>query len=338
MKYIIFVLIFSEVMMEEQNNTELKSSESIKGFGTHNFGFGGTKEDNNSEALNQNKQSLVSEETILGKVFEMKHLHQEKDSTNEELNIEEEEENPNIGRIEVPMLIVELIMSILDVLSDFWSGFSLMKLRSRVWGIGSFVINWIPGFIAVFQIIANHRCNKFHWIVLYCLLSVILCPLIPTLSYGYLLYLTPRNSSEERSKHHIKRYFKLLSFVTLVRALDGCVEAPLQLLYKFFLMFNGIVNFNLTHTSFTLEDMHGNDIPVPMVFNLLIKGVCLVKSVCLLNLPFFNSKLDSAVFKFLANLDFTCFLIATTLFKIFSLVLLWGYINFYVAICRPRKN
>ena len=41
--------------------------------------------------------------------------------------------------------------------------------------------------------------------------------------------------------HH---FHKILSFAKVVRALEGCIESPLQLLYKTFLMFNGIIDFN----------------------------------------------------------------------------------------------
>ena len=59
----------------------------------------------------------------------------------------------------IPLLIVELVLSIVDFGSDFWSGFSLLKLKNPAWGIGSFVINWIPGVIGVIQMIANNRCD-----------------------------------------------------------------------------------------------------------------------------------------------------------------------------------
>ena len=67
------------------------------------------------------------------------------------------------------------------------------------------------------------RCRGF-WIELF---SILL----------YLLFKVHQNSQEEKSKEIMQNFQKVLSFAKVVRALEGCIESPLQLLYKTFLRF-----------------------------------------------------------------------------------------------------
>ena len=264
--------------------------------------------------------SINKEGRSLTDQFELEETHEEKS------------ERFNINAFTIPSLITELLLSLVDLLSDFWSGFSLFKLKNVAWGIGSFAINWIPGVIGVIQIVANRRCNGILWTVLYCTASLLLCPLIPTLTFAYLLCKVPRNSSEEKSKEEARRYQNLLSFATLVRALEGCIESPLQLIYKLFLMFNDVIEFNFTSNTFAVQDMHGNNIPMPFFINFLISSMTLLKSVYTLNMPFYKTESFSKAFSKLAWLDFTGFLVSTTLFKLGSLILLLGYFNMYAIL------
>ena len=238
-----------------------------------------------------------------------------------------------IGPSFIPMLIVELVLSSIDFLSDFWTGFSLLKLKDKAWaGIGSFVINWVPGVIAAIQILANRRCDNIATTTMYCLACLLLCPLVPTITFVYLLFKVPRNSQEEKSKEIVQSFQDLLSFATIVRALEGCIESPLQLLYKTFLMFNGIIDFNFTSADFAFQDLHGNDIPVPFIINFVISSLTLIKSVYSLNMPHFKAKVYSKFSTLHANIGFVGFLVASTLFKLSALILLSGYFNIYTIL------
>ena len=284
-----------------------------------------------SKFLRSEKKEETFQETI-----RLEHMDGIQRSSNltriEQENEVFEERRLNFGPFTIPLLITELILSIVDVLCDFWTGFSLLKLTDKVWGIGSFVINWIPGMIGVIQMIANRRCDGILWTTLYCLASLVLCPFVPTITFILLLCKVPRNSEEESSREVMMNYQKLLEFVTIVRAMEGCIESPLQLLYKIFLMFNGIIEFKFTSATFEIEDLHGNNIPVPFLMNFLIAGVTLLKSVYTLNMPFFKSESTSKYFNKLAWLDFVSFLVTSTMFKLGSLILLFGYLNIYAIL------
>ena len=213
----------------------------------------------------------------------------------------------------IPLLIVEICLSFADLLSDTWTGFTLMKLENNVWGVLSFVINWVPGLIAAIQIIVDRR-DSLCLAILYSLGSILLCPLVPTLTFVCLLCKVPRNSEEERSRDFMKKFQKLLSFVKIVRALEGCIESPLQLLYKTFLMFNGIIDFSVTSTDFALKDLHGNNIPVPFFINFLISCLTLIKSVYSLNIPHFKTETSSKFPAIIDKQDFVGFLVVLLYF------------------------
>ena len=261
--------------------------------------------------------------------------NQGKSSTSIESNLNDEDEISAsiIGPSFIPMLIVELVLSLIDFLSDLLTGYSLLKLKDKVWaGIVSFVINWVPGVIAAIQILANQRCENVATTIMYCLACLVLCPIVPTISFVYLFFKVPRNSQEEKSREIVQNFQKVLSFVMIVRALEGCIESPLQLLYKTFLMFNGIIDFNFTSPDFAFQDLHGNNIPVPFIINFVISSLTLIKSVYGLNIPHFKTKANSKFPALLSKADFVGFLVASTLFKLSSLILLLGYFNVYTIL------
>ena len=150
---------------------------------------------------------------------------------------------------------------------------------------------------------------------------------MPTLTYLYLWCKVPQSTEERKSRKFKKEFQKILSFVTLVRALEGCIESPLQLLYKTFLMFNGVIDFNFTGETFSYQDIHGNSVSVPFFINFMISGLTLIKSVYGLNIPFVKIETTSTYSAVLSWLDFVGFLVTSTLFKIGALILFWGYFN-----------
>ena len=229
-------------------------------------------------------------------------------------------------------LLVEMVLSFADLVSDTWTGYSLLeKLESKVWGSISFGINWIPGAVGAIHIIFNHRSFGMIRTVVYCLASLVLCPLVPSLTYLYLLCKVPQNSRERRNIN-TREFQQILSFARIVRALEGCIESPLQLLYKTFLMFNGVIAFNFTNPDLTIKGLQGNTVKVPFFINFLISGLTLIKSVYGLNMPFFKIKTTSKYPAILSWLDFVGFLVTTTLFKLGALILLWGYSNWYTSV------
>ena len=188
----------------------------------------------------------------------------------------------------VPLLVLELMLSLLDLILDSLSGLAfLSEERTNKWGVGSFVINWIPGLVGAIQIIADYRRNpnnSFTKVVLMCLISVILCPIIPTATVTYLLFYGPKNSDEKDSPEFYRRYTSLLRFVTIVRALEGCLESSLQIVYKILLMFFGVVSFDFSSISLIQDPLFGNSLPLPFLLNLIIAILSLMKATATLNI------------------------------------------------------
>ena len=206
----------------------------------------------------------------------------------------------------------------------------LTTLDTPLWGIGSLTINWIPGLVGVVQIAAHYRCQKAssYKIILYSCASLIFCPMIPSIILLYLLCKIPKNTNDIHSPKLQKEFGQLMVIVTMVRALEGCLESPLQLLYKMFLMFNGVIYFDFTSTSETvLKDLHGNGIPIPFVLNFVIGILTLLKGVLTLNLQTIIDHPTSTTKDKVLLFDFMMFLITTTLFKLGALIVLFGYFN-----------
>ena len=94
-----------------------------------------------------------------------------------------------------PFLIFEIILSIADLGSDSTTSYSLLvTLDQKRWGIGSIVINWIPGFIGCCHMLAHYRRNSDYsrkFKITFALVCLIFCPLVPTASFIYLLYMKP---------------------------------------------------------------------------------------------------------------------------------------------------
>ena len=106
--------------------------------------------------------------------FQYMGSNQEKSSNSPETepkDQEEEDSNLKISSTLIPMLIVEIVLSFADLLSDTWTRFSLLKLKDKLWGGISLAINWIPGAVGAIQIIANHPSHGIAKTVLYCLAS-----------------------------------------------------------------------------------------------------------------------------------------------------------------------
>ena len=225
--------------------------------------------------------------------------------------------------------MLELILSVADLVSDFLSGSSLLSEdETYVWGIGSFVINWIPGIVGAIQIISDYRKNPtavFTTVVVYCLASLILCPLVPTLTVIYLLFSGPKNSEERESQEFYDRYCKLLSFATIVRALEGCLESSLQISYKFFLMFHGVVTFDFTSVTL-IKDAFGNKLPVPFILNFVIAILALIKAVATLNIDNLARPSKQLL------LSLIPFLISCTFFKLGAIAMLFGYLSIYAIL------
>ena len=61
----------------------------------------------------------------------------------------------------IVFLIFEILLSFADLGSDSTTSYSLLvTLEQKRWGIGSIVINWIPGFIGCCHMLAHYRRNS----------------------------------------------------------------------------------------------------------------------------------------------------------------------------------
>ena len=141
-------------------------------------------------------------------------------------------------------------------LKIIWPDFLLKILKHYyiAW-LDSSIIDWIAGIAAFIHIVAHYRhklpCHKLFLLALFVLLFY---PAMPTFSLLCLLYHRPEK------KGNISKDFKnALIFAATIRAISGCLESPLQLIYQVWLIKFGIIEIDF-HDFQSLEflDMNGN--------------------------------------------------------------------------------
>ena len=115
------------------------------------------------------------------------------------------------------------------------------------------------GLAAFAHIISYYRQKlKFWKVLLFALFILTLYPIIPTLTLCYTLYQSPSYGE------WTEKYDSASRFLTTVRVVHGCFEAPLQLIYNVYLINKGILDFEFTDKrTATFGDEYGNEIILP---------------------------------------------------------------------------
>ena len=160
--------------------------------------------------------------------------------------------------VNLKILFVDVLISVLRVGSEFGNGYVLLLTNdTRQYGFISFAISMIPGIIAAQHVLTHYRMK---WEFKITLLAVICClcfyPLIPTLTWLHLLWMTPSNDQIT------PEYEKAQYLVTITQAIHGCIASPLQLGYQVSLVYRGInVLTNATEMrQVSFKDLAGNEV------------------------------------------------------------------------------
>ena len=214
------------------------------------------------------------------------------------------------------MAFWDLPSSLTDIYFDYSVGLDLI-FSSEVdkgYGLMSLILNWIPGLVVFFHIISSNRESQSKVkTVLFALLSWITYPVLLTFSILYVLINRPKNS------RGTKQYQSALNFLTVLQAISGCFEAPLQMTYNLWLIMNGVLPSSFGIKCIFFEDLNGNQLCVPTSASLSIifSLAATMMAVFSLNLP--KNTQSSKIPKYL---EYGPFLLIATCFKITSLVVI----------------
>ena len=216
----------------------------------------------------------------------------------------------------IKMAFWDLPSSLTDIYFDFSVGLDLVFSSEveKSYGWMSLILNWIPGLVVFFHVISSNRESQSKVkTVIFALLSLITYPVLLSFSILYALINRPKNSrGTEQFKYGLK-------FVTVLQAISGCFEAPLQMTYNLHLILNGILPSSFGVKCVFFEDMNGNQLCVPtsaslsIIFSLLAT----MMAVFSLNLP--QNTQSSNIPR---QLQYGPFLMIATCFKISSLVVI----------------
>ena len=141
--------------------------------------------------------------------------------------------------ITLKVILWDIVISVADISSDFTQGYTLYNLPGkRQYGIASLAINWIPGLALFIHVISMYRNQiRSYKVILYALLLLVFYPIVPPLVYIYLLYKKPKAGGESVSKEFVQAQY----FATIVQAMTGGLESPIQLIFQIWLVVNGVI-------------------------------------------------------------------------------------------------
>ena len=147
-----------------------------------------------------------------------------------------------------------------------------------------------------------------------------------------LLYLCPKPNEEQNPTEKFKKAQKLYY---VIKHLFVCVEGPAQLVFKIFLIFNGMIERDTFGISVrNMEDTYGNVISCPTIsaIQMFISLISLMKTIYD-SIIFTGKPNDSSCFKVANKICHVLpYVIVTILFKTGSLVLILTYYTTFATI------
>ena len=219
-------------------------------------------------------------------------------------------------------------------MSDTYFDFSIaldliFSLQKTNYGLVSLSLEWLPGLVIFFHHISTNRESQSTLkTILIALLSMISYPILLTFTILYVLLKRPKNSRPT------KQFQNALKFLTILQVISGCFEAPLQMTYNLWLIFNGVLPSNFGIKCVYVNDLNGNRLCIPVSVSLSIVFSLFATMMTVFNL---NIPKSSTNGKILTYLEYGPFLILATCFKITSLVVMitmttWSFIPIIVLI------
>ena len=241
--------------------------------------------------------------------------------------------NGGLSFITIKVFLWDILISMADIVSDFLQGYTLFHLPGkRSYGIASLAINWIPGLAGFIHVISMYR-NVLPWykVISFAFLMLILYPVIPLCSFVYLMYKKPKSVDEPVGPEFTQAQY----FTTIIHAMTGGLESPIQLIFQVWLVLNGVILWDWNQvTNLTFTDPQGNTIYLPYTTSLCVcfSVVSILKALVDFNVfrvhnvkSDFNNYWSSFFLSLMNFLDFLPFLTSSAFFKIASLIGIMTY-------------
>ena len=170
------------------------------------------------------------------------------------------------------ILFVDLLIVCCDLVSSLLQGYALLSTEGkRVFGLITFGINWIPGFVAAIHLLSVYRLElPWYRAIFFAILLIIFYPLVPILALLIVLWMKPANDK-------VTKDFREAEYgATVSYAIRGCFESPIQICYQLWLAINGVILMSWNNViSLSLKDWEGNELlisftaPVCIFFSML---------------------------------------------------------------------
>ena len=170
------------------------------------------------------------------------------------------------------ILFVDLLIVCCDLVSSLLQGYALLSTEGkRVFGLITFGINWIPGFVAAIHLLSVYRLElPWYRAIFFAILLIIFYPLVPIIALLIVLWMKPENNKMTKDFREAE-YGATVSY-----AIRGCFESPIQICYQLWLAINGVILMSWNNViSLSLKDWEGNELlisftaPVCIFFSML---------------------------------------------------------------------
>ena len=167
-----------------------------------------------------------------------------------------------------------------------------------------------------------------HQVFSYAFLIFIFYPIVPLCSFLYLLYKKPKSAQEPVSPHFEKAQY----MTTIVNAMTGGLESPIQLIFQVWLVLNGVIVLDWNQiSSLSFTDLEGNTIYLPYTasLNMFFSIISILKALLDFNVSIVHVKdiLSSMCISIMTYLEFLPFLATSAFFKIASLIGIMTYLQ-----------
>ena len=230
--------------------------------------------------------------------------------------------SPLVKLVFLKILLVDIGISVGDVITDLLQGLSLvfdadwnLQWGTYHYGVGVLSIMWLPGLVvllhqasgeATFQIFPENS----HWATTFALCTIffLLFPLVPTILYLRVL-LTKRRF---RTAHQKLTFLQSEANSHEIKAIAGSLESPLELILLLWLVLRGILQlpWDRPLTSSCVGDSLGRVACLPSLpmASIIFSLLSILKTLCDLNISPLVSKTNHA--NSIPKLGYTCHLIA----------------------------
>ena len=170
------------------------------------------------------------------------------------------------------IVFVDLLLACCRLASEVNQGYVLfMTSKTQQYGVATFIVICIPGFIFAIHILSVYR-REWFWYktVILAISCVLFYPVFPILAILNFLWMKPSDrkiNNQKSKKVFVKDMKDAQQSVILTQTVHGGIASPVQLCYQLWLAINGIILIPddvFIFNTLKIKDWEGNELIIPI--------------------------------------------------------------------------